>query len=133
MSARKWNEALAAFKQEENPEVVLMVAGQAELMRIVIAWENVAVTRLRCMSNLNGQHEDEIWSWLWENTRFDRAALLRRIPNSNARTGKNLDALIACRVLYPDGTINAFVRRYLKQRVFRLFSPLMRRKDRSVA
>ena len=55
------------------------------------------------------------------------AALLARIPNAKAGTQTNLEALIANRVLYPDGTANGFVERYLKERVVKLFSQTLRK------
>ncbi len=59
--------------------------------------------------------------------------LLLVIPNANARTEKNLDALIAGRVLYPDGTLNTFIERYLRDRVVKLFSASTRRQQETEA
>lgn len=133
MAKSKWSETLNGFKHDARPDVVLMVAGQSELMRIALAWKQTRVTRARRVTRLRGSSEADAWSWLWENTRYDRVALLGRIPNATARTERNLNALIASRVLYPDGTINPFVERYLKERVVRLFAPSlrMRRADRA--
>ncbi len=78
-----------------------MVAGRAELIRIAVAWRNSEVDRARRLTMLRSQSKAETWSWLWGNTRYDKAQLLARIPNANARTEKNIDALIANRVLYP--------------------------------
>jgi len=126
MVTSNWNKRLNAFKRDGHPEVVLMVAGQVELTRIALAWKQTEVTRARRATKLRASSEAEVWSWLWENARYDRAALLGRIPNSTARTERNLNALIANRVLYPDGTINPFVERYLRDRVFKLFAESIR-------
>lgn len=133
MARNVWLEGLDAFKKSERPEVVLMVAGQAELMRIAVAWMHTDVTRARPLTKLRGASESEVWSWLWENARYDREGLLARIPSAAARTEKSLAALIANRVLYPDGTLNSFVERYLKERVIKLFAPSTRKRTRGVA
>ena len=133
MAISKWNQRLDTFKKNAHPETVLMVDGQAELIRIAAAWRNTEVARARRLTKFSGQTESEVWAWLWENALYDRAALLARIPNANARTAKNLDALMANRVLYPDGTLNMFVERYLRERVVRLFSPSVRRRTKDAA
>lgn len=122
-----WEKRLNVIKKNSCPEAVLMVAGQAELIRIVLAWKESTVTCTSRTTKLPGNSEDEVWSWLWENVCYDRVALLGRIPNATARTEKNLDALIANRVLYPDGTANPFVERYIKERVVRLLSRSLRK------
>ena len=133
MARSKWVRILEEFKKRERPEAVLMVAGQGELMRIAVAWMQTDVAHAKRLSQGDGQDEEGQWAWLWRNARYDRAALLGRIPNAAARTEQNLDALIANRVLYPDGTINSFVERYLKERVVRIFAPGMRARSRGAA
>jgi len=133
MATSRWNDRLNAFKENAHPEAVLMVAGQTELMRIAVAWKQTEATRARRMTKLGGNSEADVWRWLWENARYDRTALLCRIPNATERTEKNLDALIANRVLYPDGTLNSYVERYLKERVIKLFAPSTRRRAQGVA
>ena len=133
MARGEWSERLEVFKNDAHPEAVLMVAGQAELMRIALAWKQAEVTCARRLTKLQGSSEADVWSWLWENTRYDRKTLLGRIPNATARTDKNLDALIANRVLYPDGTTNSFVERYLKERVVKLFAQSIRKRTKGAA
>ena len=114
-------------KESEQPEAVLMMAGDPELMRIVVAWTQTKVHRAKRLTRLSADSEEERWTWLWDNARFERAALLARIPNAGTRTQANFEALIANRVLYPDGTANGFVERYLKERVVKLFSRSLRK------
>ena len=63
-----------------------------------------------------------------ENARFSKDELLQRIPSSDTKTLQKIDALIANRVLYPDGTANSFVERFLREKVVRQFT----RKGRAV-
>jgi hypothetical protein len=128
MKTDVWKQRLKAFKESEQPETVLVVAGQGELLRIIVAWMQTAVCRTRRLTKLQDESETQVWAWLWENMQYDRMELLTRVPNATAKTERNLDALIANRVLYPDGTVNAFVGRYLKHRVAGLFLRSMRRR-----
>ncbi len=132
MARGLWWEKLNYFKGNEHPEAVLLVAGNAELARIAVAWKQTAVHRRKNLSKLTGESEEATWNWLWENVRYDRAKFLTHIPNANVRTEKNLDALIASRVLYPDGSLNTFVERYLRDRVVKLFSASTRKQGKVV-
>ncbi len=133
MATGNWEKRLSEFKKNGRPEAVLMVAGQAELIRIAVAWKQTRVTRAQRPTKLRGSSEDEVWAWLWENARYDRNAFLARIPNSTVRTKRNLDALIANRILHPDGTVNPFVERYLRDRVVKLFAESLRERGKGAA
>lgn len=121
MQQNAWIERLNHFKENERPEAVLLVAGSSPLTRIAIAWTNTRVARARRLSRCSGTSDDEIWKWLWENTRYSREELLARIPSSDSNTERSVDTLIANRVLHPDGTLNSFVERYLREKVLRIF------------
>ena len=114
-------EKLNLFKSAEIPETVLLIADSPHLTKIVVAWINTPVQRAKKLSRLDGGSENDIWSWLWRNTRFSREDLLSRIPSCDASTDKKIDALIANRVLYPDGTVNSFVEKFLRERVLKHF------------
>jgi CheY-like chemotaxis protein len=76
MSNDLWRYTLNEFKEDEQPEAVLMMAGDPELMRIVVAWTRTSVNRARRLSKYSGESEEERWMWLWENARFDREKFL---------------------------------------------------------
>ena len=127
MAKNKWKETLKRLKAKERPEAVLLMAGQAELARIAVAWMQTKFSQPRRLTKLTGASDEAAWTWLWENVRYDKAQLLARIPNANARTQKNIDALIANRVLYPDGTVHPLVERYLGEMVLKLFASAQRK------
>lgn len=133
MSDDIFAEGLAKFKHKENPEVILLVADDADLIRIIVAWPNTAVRKSRRPTRLRSDCEHEIWEWLWKNTKFSRAELLWKSGISEHGFGRKLETLIGNRVLYPDGTVNSFVHRYLRERVLELFDtqPKRRAKKRS--
>jgi len=114
---------LARFKQNERPEAVLVVADEPERIRIAIAWTNLDVRFADTVTKKSGESDSEIWNWLWDNTRYSLQELMARVGVnlSEATFRKRLEPLIGNRVLYPDGTANSFVQRYLRERVLKLF------------
>jgi len=64
MARNEWNEKLGRLKEHGRPEAVLMLAGQAELMRIALAWSQTQVTRARRLTKLRSDSDSEVWAWL---------------------------------------------------------------------
>ena len=118
-----FTEKLAWFKQNERPEVVLVVADNPELIKIAVAWTSLDVRRADKLTKLASETESEVWEWLWENARFSRAELKEKIsvPFSEIALENKLRPLIGNRIIYPDGTVNSFVQRYLREQVLKLF------------
>ena len=120
MKRSAWIEQLNRFKENETPENVLLVAGNGQLTRIVVAWTNTEVSRATRLTKCKGTDDESIWRWLWQNAHYSREDLLTRIPFVDSSTEKKINALIANRVLYPDGSANSFVERYLREIVLKL-------------
>jgi len=122
-------EKLAWFKQNERPEAVLLVADNPERIKIVIAWTNLNVRRAEKLTELTSESENEVWEWLWENTQYSRTELKEKIsvPFSESGLESKMRPLIGNRVLYPDGTVNSFVQRYLREQVLKLFEAKQKR------
>jgi hypothetical protein len=116
-------EKLAWFKQNERPEAVLLVADNPERIKLVIAWTNLNVRRVEKLSELTGESENEVWEWLWKNASYSLAELKEKIsvPFSESGLESKMRPLIGNRVLYPDGTVNSLVQRYLREQVLKLF------------
>jgi hypothetical protein len=123
MNKELYAEKLSWFKQNEKPEAVLLVADNPERIRLVIAWTNVSVNPAENMTELKGESENEIWEWLWENTLFSKKELSAKIGISLSEFSLQIKImpLIGNRVIYPDGTINLYVQRYLREQVVKLF------------
>ncbi len=75
MNGTLYKEKLARFKQNEKPEAVLMIANNPALIRSIIAWSNLEVKPADKLTELTGETENEVWDWLWENTRFSLTQL----------------------------------------------------------
>jgi hypothetical protein len=114
---------LAWFKQNEKPEVVLMLADDPERIGIVIAWTNINVKPAETMTELVNTYETGIWDWLWDNTLFSHRELKEKTGTSLSEIGleNKMRPLIGNRIIYPDGTVNSYVQRYLRERVVHLF------------
>ena len=116
-------EKLAWFKQNERPEAVLLVAGNLERIKIVVAWTSIEVRRVDKLTELRSESEGEVWEWLWKNSRYSQTELIDKIGISFSASGleSKMRLLIGNRILYPDGTIDSFVQRYLREQVLKLF------------
>lgn len=122
-------EKLVWFKQNEKPEVVLLVADNPERIKIVLAWTNLNVKRSDKLTELRGETENEVWQWLWENARYSKKELIERVGISFSELGleSKMKPLIGNRIIYPDGTVNSFVQRYLREQVVKLFETKSKR------
>jgi len=122
-----YDEKLKHFKENEKPEVVLLIGDDPVLTKIVLAWTNTAVRRAGKLTPLRGHSEDETWRWLWRNAKYSMEELISKSAESQYGFEHKLAPLIGNRVLYPDGTINSFVERYLREKVLKLFDAKPRR------
>jgi hypothetical protein len=123
MSETIFSEKLAYFKQNEKPEVVLLIADNPELIKIIITWTIIDVRCVDKLTQLPGDSEKEVWEWLWQNTIYSLDELREKagISLMGYVLENKMRPLIGNRILYPDGTVNSYVQRYLKERVVKLF------------
>ncbi len=122
---------LAWFKRNENPEAVLLVADEPELTKIVVAWTSLDVRPVVKPSRFQGESERDVWDWLWANAHYSTDDLAERSSLTAPLVKRKLKPLIGNRVLYPDGTVNSFVQRYLRERVLKLFDTKQKKSARS--
>jgi hypothetical protein len=102
---------------------VLLLADNPDLVKIVVAWASLDVRRANKLTGLPGHSEGEVWEWLWENTTYSLKELKEKIGTSFSEIalGNKMKPLIGNRIIYPDGTVNSFVERYLREQVMKLF------------
>lgn len=129
MDESLYQQKLAWFKQNERPEIVLLIADDAERVKIVIAWTNLNVRRADKLTALKSESENDVWEWLWQNCRYSRPELMEKagMSLSESMLERKMKPLIGNRVVYPDGTVNSLVQRYLRDRVLKLFEPKLKR------
>lgn len=121
MRKNRWQETLERFKNNERPEYVLLVSGSPSLIRIVVAWMNMPVERRKRLTALPEDAEQQ-WHWLWQNASFSSETLAQRLPFLDKELEQKLSALIANKVLYPDGSVNGYVERLLRARILKMLS-----------
>jgi hypothetical protein len=114
-----FNRVLSEFKAKENPEAILIVGEDPLMVRLTLAWPNVLIADTKPSIPFSAHWGDvERWNWLWQNVRYlkkDVCAVVGR-----TRLDTPLRSLIANRILYPDGTVHAYVLRYFRTRVIKL-------------
>ena len=120
-------EKLEWFKRNEKPEVVLLIAEDPQLIRIAVAWTNTSVKRRGDAGDPGSLSEVELWDWLWEQARYSRREIVEKSSVSEYGFSGRMRTLVGNRVLYPDGSINSYVQRYLREKVVRLFEAKPRR------
>ena len=133
MSGDSLAHKLEWFKQNEKPEVVLVVADSPELIKIVIAWTNTAVGQTENPSPVSSKSENVIWEWLWANATFSEEELIAKSGQGRYSFDQKWKKLVGNRILYPDGTVNSFVQRYLRERVLSLFSTRPKKRHNTAA
>ena len=116
-------ETLNRFKQNEKPEVVLFLKDNPNLVQLIIAWTCLDLKPLKKLKGTPGESESNNWGWLWINTTYSLKDLKEKVGTSlseNALANK-LKPLIGNKIIYPDGSVNSFVERYLREQVVQLF------------
>lgn len=114
---------LAEFKAQETPEAVLLLADSPELIRVTVAWTNTAAApRAPLSPPPESGAPSAWWDWLWENTLFSRSDVIEKADISDYNFNRRFRVLVGNRVLYPDGTVNSFVQRYLRSKMLELFN-----------
>ena len=115
MIENMYNEKLVWFKQNEKPETVLLLVENPELAKLVIAWTNLDVHISDVLNDDVVGTEVETWEWLWANTVYNLMKFkeIVGVPMATSVLESKLKRLIYNRIIYPDGTINSYVQRYL--------------------
>ena len=94
-----------------------------ELIKIVVVWTNLDVKRADKLTRLPDESESGIWEWLWQNTKYLLSELKEKVGISFSELSleNKMKPLIGNRIIYPDGTVNSFIQRYLRAQVLKLF------------
>lgn len=121
MKKNRWQDTLEQFKNDERPECVLLVSGSPSLIRIVVAWTSMPIERRKRLTPFP-QDAEQPWEWLWLNAVYSTERFAKYVPSSDKELEQKLQALIANKVLYPDGTINGYVERLLRAHIVKTLS-----------
>ena len=113
---------LAEFKSAEKPEVVLLLADDPDLVRIMVAWMNAAASPTKNTTRPPKDNDENLWwYWLWRNTNFSSFEVMEKASYFGHAFDRKFQTLVGNRILYPDATVNSFAQRYLREKVLKLF------------
>ena len=119
MNSNAFNRVLAEFKAKETPEAILVVGDDPWMTRMTRAWPNVSLTEVEPELRFSKYwNEVSQWNWLWHNVRYSNENVFAIVGKPYLEA--QLRALIANRILYPDGTVHSYVTRFLRDRVVKL-------------
>ncbi len=119
---RQWLDRLAEFKSRERPEPVLLLAEDADLVRLTVAWTNTAASPAKKITRPPSEDTTNAWwEWLWANTAYSRQEMIDNAAYPESGFDRKLRALVGNRIIYPDGSVNSFAQRYLHEKVLKLF------------
>lgn len=114
-----YDKVLDEFKTNENPEAILVVGEDSVMTRLVLAWPNVARSKVEPAVPFSKDWDDvERWDWLWTGIRYSKKDVFSIAGRT--RLDVQLRVLIANRILYPDGTIHSYLTKFFRTRVVRL-------------
>lgn len=99
-------------RTNEHPDVVLLIADNTNAQRLLVSWKNLPRTFKKGKGDPASIHE------AWEQVVFD-LEYWARIAHVHSGLAKDLaKMLIANNLIYPDGSMNEFVQKYLNSQVF---------------
>lgn len=131
MGEEVFEQKLAWFKENEKPEVVLLVADDPKKVSVVVAWSNMFVDHKPGKKLLEDKSESKAWDWMWKQVDFSMEEFIEKSALSEYEVKKNFTHLVGNRVLYPDGTVHSFVQRYLREKVVNLFTAKAKKSSRT--
>jgi hypothetical protein len=94
-------------KECEPADVVLLISDQPEAQRMLVAWKSLPKKILEARKNPTCLQD------IWDNIEFD---IEKWSANASVHTGlaKSISKmLISNNLIYPDGSLNSFVQKYL--------------------
>ena len=115
-----FDDLILAFREEEEPEPVLLLADRIVLAQLAAAWPRISVHR-DPVREPAPSNPTASWEWLWNQVTYSSAALAAMSGLSEESVKRQMPTLIANRLVYPDGSLHSFARRLLRDRVLRLF------------
>lgn len=102
------NQALAShlqiFKQSESSAQLATVVDSPEAIKVIQAWTATRKTWKKSAGKAPATTE-LLWAWLWRGVKFDREALAEQARIAVDQSHYVLRALVAAKLVYPDGTI----------------------------
>jgi len=127
----RFDAIVQGFKESEQPECLLLISEDPANLKIAAAWTGIRIERRNAARCPRDDAGDELWDWLWDGVSYSFAEIALRTGLSTHLVERRLPGLIANKVIYPDGTVNSFVQRFLREQVLKLFRAAAKKPTRS--
>lgn len=115
----RWADWLAGFRENEPPEVVLVMDASPGLQRFLAAWATIhGHIHLHCAPGSVGMEWDELWSCVT----VDLDAVATRMGKRVEVAHDHFRQAVALRLIYPDGGMHEGARALLRKRADTLTS-----------
>ena len=112
--AGTFNALLSAFKSQEQPESLVHLLDDATLRNALVAWPSVSVSIEAGTEECPYEEEGRRWLWLWSKIKYDEPNFGVVADLKEHEVRKVLTRLIGLRLIYPDGSIHAIARQYIR-------------------
>lgn len=104
---------LSRFKENEEPENIVAIIDDDEMLKGLVAWKSVVV-KYKAAGECQEKEEAAQWNWMWDYVEFDLAAFGVVAGAKGQDVGGLFRRLKGLRLIYPDGTINKLAKSYLQ-------------------
>jgi len=111
-----FTEILTAFKREESPEYIMPLTTDDSLCNGILAWQSMPIDfnpNAECPKEFEG-HKKKEWDWLWNNIQYDNDRFGAIINCKKYDVSNMIMRLRSLYLIYPDGTVNALAKQYMK-------------------
>ncbi len=116
-----FEEAILFFRvksKEAVEDAICLTTGDPSLdseslRRLIVAWPKLNLSKITMSADIP-EDDNAIWQWLWAQVSYDKERL-RKIAAVGANIDSLLEILIGNHLLYPDGTVNEWAQRVVRQ------------------
>lgn len=117
-------DVLAAFKslEKEDFHLASSLVGDVDLQKMVTAFSAVGSTLVRQLYFDRESSESDLWAFLWRSAEYSFPAI-EQASGLGDKARATFNRAKALRLIYPDGTINAYARDLLRSIVYRAAPP----------
>jgi hypothetical protein len=108
-----FGDILNEFKGAEEPENIMPLLDDEILRNGVVAWKSVTIT-FKPLEECKYKDKNSRWNWLWTMVDYDVAHFGVVAGVKQQEAVSLVQRLIGLRLIYPDGTINVFAKKYMQ-------------------
>ena len=108
---------LSKFKQKAQITDVLPVLDDEIAQKVLIAWQRITIIRHDDPDPIFPDDENGQWKSLWQGVQWDYRELSEVSGVVETRLRQKIGQLKGNRLIFPDGSVSGFARKYIETRV----------------